>query len=92
MDIQSLSQLLRLFIPIVKLAKKDSYLIGTEAKQMTVEGNNCMMRVGSEYVTIQEYYDRYTYKQCASLYQILDNESTTFVDSITNLLTEHGAK
>lgn len=78
-------------MPIVKLEKQDSYLIGTEAKQMTVKGNNCMVRVGGGYVTIQEYYDRYSSKQCVSLYHIMNTESTSFVDSITNLLKTHGA-
>ena len=79
-------------MPVVKLEKKDFYLIGTEAKQITMEGNKCMVHVGSEYVTIQEFYDRYTFKQCESLYQILDNKSISFIKSITNLLKKHGAK
>jgi len=53
---------------------------------MTVKGNNCMVRVGGGYVTIQEYYDRYSSKQCVSLYHIMNNESTSFVETITNLL------
>ena len=52
MDLEALGQLLSTFMPIVKLKKENSYLIGTEAKQMTVKGENCMVRVGGGFVTI----------------------------------------
>ena len=55
-------------MPIAKLKKENTYLIGTEAKQMIVRGQNCMVRVGGGYVTIQEYYNRYSSKQCVQLY------------------------
>lgn len=65
-------------MPIVKLEKENMYLIGTEAKQMTVKGENCMVRVGGGYVTIQEYYNKYSTKQAVALYQIMTSRSTTF--------------
>ena len=68
LKIAALSQLLGTFMPIAKLQKEHSYLIGTEVKQMTIRGENCMVRVGGGYVTIQEYYNRYSTKQCVSLF------------------------
>lgn len=68
LDLQALSQLLGTFMPIVKLEKENMYLIGTEVKQMTVKGENCMVRVGGGYVTIQEYYNKYSTKQAVALY------------------------
>ena len=38
---------------------------------MTVKGENCMVRVGGGYVTIQEYYNKYSTKQAVALYQIM---------------------
>jgi len=73
-------------MPIVKLQRDNTYMIGTEAKQMTVRGENCMVRVGGGYVTIQEYYNRYSSKQCVSLYQIMTNKGTTFMDTVVTLL------
>ena len=78
MDLTALSQLLGTFMPIVKLEKENMYLIGTEVKQMTVKGENCMVRVGGGYVTIQEYYNKYSTKQAVALYQIMTSRSTTF--------------
>jgi len=52
MDLGSLGQILGTFMPIVKLQKENSYLIGCEVKQMNVKGENCMVRVGGGYVTI----------------------------------------
>ena len=82
MDLRALSQLLGTFMPIVKLEKENMYLIGTEVKQMTVKGENCMVRVGGGYVTIQEYYNKYSTKQAVALYQIMTSRSTTFVDTV----------
>ena len=86
MDLQCLMQLLGVFMPIVKLARQDSYLIGLEAKQITVRGENCMVRVGGGYVTIREYFNKYATKQCVSLYHEMAANSTTFVDTVLNVL------
>ncbi len=86
LDLAAISQLLGTFMPIVKIPKEDSYLIGTEVKQMTVRGENCMVRVGGGYVTIEEYYNRYSTKQCVSLYQVMNNKGTTFLDTILQLM------
>ncbi len=67
-DMQPLMQLLGVFMPIAKLKKENSFLIGTEVKQLTVKNDNCMVRVGGGYVTIKEYYNRYATKQCVQLF------------------------
>ena len=56
------------FMPIVKLKREDAYLIGTEVKSMTVRGTQCMVRVGGGFVTIEEYYNKYSTKQCVAMY------------------------
>lgn len=52
MNPQTLNQLVGTFMPIIKLKAENSYLVGTEAKQITVIGENCMVRVGGGFVTI----------------------------------------
>jgi len=86
MDTVTLTQLLGGFMPIVKLKKADSYLLGSEAKQITVRGENCMVRVGGGFVTIREYYNKYATKQCVSLYHEMSARSTTFVETVLELL------
>ena len=49
-----------------------------------------MVRVGGGYVTIQEYYNRYATKQCVSMYQIMSNKGTTFLDTVLNLIQTAG--
>ena len=78
-------------MPIIKLKKENLYLIGTETKQVTVKGENCMVRVGGGYVTIQEYYDRYSSKQAVQLYHIMSNNSTPFMESIVKLMETNQA-
>ena len=68
LSLQALMQLLGTFMPIAKLRREDSYLIGTEVKQMTVRGQKCMVRVGGGYEDIKDYYNNYATKQCVSLY------------------------
>ena len=52
LSLPALCQLLGTFMPIAKLKKEDSYLIGTEVKMMTVRGEKCMIRVGGGYEDI----------------------------------------
>ena len=77
-------------MPMVKVPKENTYLIGTEAKQLTVRGENCMVRVGGGYVTIEEYYNRYSTKQCVALYQLMTSQGTTFLDTIADLMRKNG--
>ena len=91
MDLGSLGQILGTFMPIVKLQKENSYLIGCEVKQMNVKGENCMVRVGGGYVTIQEYYNRYSSKQCVALFQRMNANNTTFLETVVNLLITNNA-
>ncbi len=90
-DITVLSQLLGSFMPIVKLKKEDSYLVGAECKQITTRGENCMVRVGGGYVTIQEYYNKYATKQCVALYATMSSHNTPFLDTIIDLLEKNMA-
>ena len=48
-----------------------------------------MVRVGGGYVTIEEYYNRYSTKQRVALYQIMTNKGTTFLDTVVGLLSEY---
>ena len=77
-------------MPMVKLPKKDMYLIGTESKQLTVKGENCMVRVGGGYVTIDEYYNKYATKQCVALYAMMTNRGQPFLDTIADLMRANG--
>ena len=86
-----LCQLLGTFMPIAKLSKQDSYLIGTEVKQMTVRGELCMIRVGGGYEDIKNYYNNYATKQCVSLYQRMRSSNNTFKEALLDLLGKHSA-
>ena len=55
------------FIPIAKLQKENTFLIGTEVKMMAVRGKNCMVRVGGGFADIKDYYNNYATKQCVSM-------------------------
>lgn len=58
-------------MPVAKIGE-NCYLLGTEAKQVKVVGDSlCMVRVGGGYVTLEEYYDRYSVKQCTALFHII---------------------
>ena len=91
LSLQVLCQLLATFMPIAKLAKEDSYLIGTEAKQMIVRGDKCMVRVGGGYADIKDYYNKYAIKQCVSLYQRIKSSNSTFKKTIVELLEKNKA-
>ena len=78
-------------MPIVRLTTDGSYLIGTEAKQLSMRGSHCMVRVGGGYVTLEEYYDRYSLKQCVALFHTLSSSGNYFVDTVIGLLHEHTA-
>jgi len=58
---------------------------------MKAQGENCMVRVGGGYVTIQEYYNRYSSKQCVALFQRMNANNTTFLDTVLNLLSTNNA-
>ena len=58
MDFRTLIEILGTFMPIVRLDQQaDSYLIGTEVKELTVRNQDCMLSVGGRLETVQEYYD-----------------------------------
>ena len=78
-------------MPIAKLRREDSYLIGTEVKQMIVRGEKCMVRVGGGYVDIRDYYNNYATKQCVSLYQRIKSQNSTFKRTIVELLEKNSA-
>ena len=86
-----LCQLLGTFMPIAKLSKQDSYLIGTEVKQMMVRGENCMIRVGGGFEDIKAYYNNYATKQCVSLYQRMRSSNSTFKEALLDLLGKNSA-
>ena len=86
-----LCQLLGTFMSIAKLSKQDSYLIGTESKQMTVRGELCMIRVGGGYEDIKNYYNNYATKQCVSLYQRMRSSNSTFKEALLDLLGKYSA-
>ena len=91
LSLQALCQLLGTFMPICKLQKEDSYLIGTEVKNMAVRGVNCMVRVGGGYVDIKDYYNNYATKQCVSMHQRMKSSNFTLKQAIIDLLTKNGA-
>ena len=54
-------------MPVARLSKNDQtgttfYLIGTEVKSLKILENCCMVRVGGGFVTLEEYYDKYSVK------------------------------
>ena len=82
LDIASLCQLVGSFMPIIKLDKEDSFLLGAEAKQIVTRGDNCMVRVGGGFVTIAEYYNKYSVKQCVQLFHLMNANSWTFKEVV----------
>lgn len=90
-DISVLAQILGTFMPIIRLKKENTYLLGAETKQITTRGENCMVRVGGGYVTIQEYYNKYATKQCVSLYQMMSSQNTPYLETIISLLEKNQA-
>ena len=48
-----------------------------------------MVRVGGGYMTIQEYYDKFSWKQCVRIFHELSNKGTTFLETVTGLLQRH---
>ena len=89
LGIPELMQLVGSFMPIVKLKKEDSFLLGTEAKQVNMRGENIMVRVGGGYVTIAEYYNKYSVKQCVQLYHIMAANSQKFKDTVLDLMQKN---
>ena len=89
LDVPALCQLVGSFMPIVKLQKEDSYLLGSESKQVVTRGDNCMVRVGGGYVTIAEYYDKYSVKQCVQLFHIMNASSLTFKEVVIDLINKN---
>ena len=75
-------------MPIAKLKKEDSYLIGTEVKMMTVRGEKCMIRVGGGFEDIKDY-NNYATKQCVALYQRMNQSGSTFKQAVVDLLTKN---
>ena len=73
-------------MPIFRLTP-NSYLIGAESKRMEVRGKNCTIRVGGGYVSLQEYYEKYSAKQCVSFYNLLaTSRVNNFRDGLVQLL------
>ena len=96
MELKSLAQLLGTFMPVAKLPNHDRngqtfYMIGTEVKSLKLLDSGCMVRVGGGFVTMEEYYDKYSLRQCVALFHMLSSTGLTFVDCIYRLLEEHGA-
>mmetsp|Transcript_1211 Transcript_1211/g.1857 ORF Transcript_1211/g.1857 Transcript_1211/m.1857 type:complete len:126 (-) Transcript_1211:481-858(-) len=54
-------------------------------------GENSMVRVGGGYVTITEYYNKYSVKQCVQLYHIMNANSQTFKDAVVDLMNKNMA-
>ena len=84
--------ILSTFMPMARLAhKQDAYLIGTETKQMTVRNQNCMVKVGGGYKTIQEYYDKNSFKQNIDFYRLCKkNPQDGFLKTLVSILKKVG--
>lgn len=80
MKLKSLVPILTTFMPIVKIdSSTNSYLLGTEIKQMQkMADNRIMVTVGGGYVTIQEYYEKHSIQQCVKLFSMLKRNNFTF--------------
>jgi len=50
-----------------------------------------MVRVGGGYVTIAEYYNKYSTKQCVQIFHIMNAHSQTFKEVVVELLTKNSA-
>ena len=75
-------------MPIVRLDNKGSYLLGTKVQKLQMRGKNCMVNVGGGFVTIQEYYDKYSLSQCVSLHHLMKAQNLTFNAVLLKLLQQ----
>ena len=66
-------------MPIVKI-DSNSYLLGTEVKQMQkMSDGRILVTIGGGFVTIQEYYEKHSIKQCVKLYSMLKRNNFSFL-------------
>ena len=47
-----------------------------------------MVNVGGGFVTIQEYYDKYSYSQCVHLYRLLKAQNLSFDAGLIQILEQ----
>lgn len=92
MKLNSLVPILTTFMPIVKIDNANAYLLGTEVKQMQkMSGGRIMVTVGGGFVTIQEYYEKHSIKQCVKLYSLLKRNNFSLLQGIIHLLESRSA-
>ena len=89
MDVKPLGQILGTFMPIVRLDEKSNYyLLGTKVQQLQMRGSKCMVTVGGGFVSIQEYYDKYSLSQCVSIHRMMIAQDLAFNGVIVRLLQQ----
>ena len=60
-------------------------------KQVVTRGENCMVRVGGGYASVQEYYNNYSVKQGVQLFHIMNVKSQTFKQVVVDLMVKNSA-
>ena len=75
----------------MKLPRENTYLLGTETKSIFVRGEECMVSVGGGFVSISEYYNRYSTGQSVKLYHLMKANESTFLDTVLTLLKQKSA-
>ena len=92
MDLRTQIQILGTFMPIVRLAhKQDEYLIGTEVKKIIAKQGGWMVGVGRGFVSVQEYYDQFSFKQSISFYRLCKKSPQDgFLKTLVSILRKNG--
>ena len=77
-----------LTLPIYRISE-GNYLIGTEKKKCTIKGNNCLVRVGGGYQSLEEYLERNESEELKKMKKQMEENEMTYVELIRGLLQKY---
>lgn len=68
-------------LPIYRISE-GKYLIGTESRSCTIKGNNCLVRVGGGYSSLEEYLERNELNEIDKMKKLMDDNKFTYLELI----------
>ena len=68
------------------------YLIGTEARQCTIKGSQCIVRVGGGYEALEHYLLRVQEQEIEKIKKIMADQNKDYIEVMKDLLTKYKAE
>ena len=90
MSNEELEQCMRLIVPVIKL-DTNSYIVGTQKRQLLMKNTNLLMRVGGGFMELNEYLRQEAKFECLKISMAMDKQQQTYQEVLVDILKDRNA-